>query len=48
MGVEREIAQSAVRFSLGRCTTDAEIDRVLEVLPGIVAKLRATSPTTAS
>ncbi len=48
MGVEREIAQSAVRFSLGRCTTEAEIDRVLEVLPGIVAKLRATSPTTAS
>ncbi|MBI4364815.1 MAG: cysteine desulfurase [Candidatus Latescibacteria bacterium] len=48
MGVEREIAQSAVRFSLGRCTTDAEIDRVLEVLPGIIAKLRAASPTAAS
>ncbi|HEY7729179.1 MAG TPA: aminotransferase class V-fold PLP-dependent enzyme, partial [Candidatus Eisenbacteria bacterium] len=48
MGVPREIAQSAVRFSLGRDTTDADIDRVLAVVPGVVAKLRAASPTLAS
>ena len=48
MGVEREVAQAAVRFSLGRCTSDAEIDRVLELLPAVVAKLRSTSPAAAS
>ncbi len=48
MGVPRDVAQTAVRFSLGRCTTDQEIDRVLEVLPGVVSKLRAASPTAAS
>jgi cysteine desulfurase len=48
MGVPREVAQSAVRFSLGRCTTEQEIDRVLEVLPAVVSKLRASSPTAAS
>jgi cysteine desulfurase len=45
MGVPREIAQSAVRISLGRDNTDSDVDRVLAVLPGIVAKLRAASPT---
>jgi cysteine desulfurase len=48
MGLSPAVAQSAVRFSLGRSTTDAEIDRVLEVAPGIVEKLRAASPTLAS
>ena len=33
--------QGAIRFSLGSSTTDAEIDRVLDVLPGIVEKLRS-------
>jgi cysteine desulfurase len=40
MGVPREIAQGAVRVSLGRGTTDAEIDRVLDVVPAVVARLR--------
>ena len=48
MGVPREIAQSAVRFSLGRCSTEQEIDRVLEILPAVVTKLRAASPAAAS
>jgi cysteine desulfurase len=48
MGLSPAVAQSAVRFSLGRCTTDADIDRVLEVAPGIVEKLRSGSPTLAS
>ena len=37
-------AHSSLRFSLGKWTTEVEIDRVLEVLPRIVAKLRAMSP----
>jgi cysteine desulfurase len=44
MGVPRDVAQAAARFSLGRGTTDAEIDRVLEILPSVVSKLRAQSP----
>jgi len=47
MGVPRELAQAAVRISLGRGTTDAEIDRVLEVLPRVVSAIRAASPTLA-
>ena len=34
----------SVRFSLSRYTTDAEIDRVIEVFPGIVNSLRRLSP----
>ena len=48
MGVPAGVAQSAVRFSLGRSTTDAEIDRVLEVLPAAVEKLRQGTSTIAS
>jgi cysteine desulfurase len=48
MGVAANVAQSAVRFSLGRCTTEAEIDRVLDIVPGVVEKLRQGSPTLAS
>ncbi len=36
MGFDRRAARASVRFSLNRYTTDAEIARVLEVLPGIV------------
>ena len=35
---------SSLRLSLGKWTTEEEIGRVLEVLPRIVAKLRAMSP----
>ena len=34
----------SIRFSLSRYTTDAEIDRVIEVFPPIVANLRRMSP----
>jgi cysteine desulfurase len=34
----------SVRFSLSRYTTDAEIDRVIEVFPGIIDSLRRLSP----
>lgn len=48
MGVAANVAQSAVRFSLGRSTSDADIERILEVLPAVVQKLRQGSPTLAS
>ena len=41
MGVPRSLALGAIRFSLGRETTDAELDRVAEVFPRVVAKVRA-------
>ncbi|MFZ5625577.1 MAG: cysteine desulfurase family protein [Gemmatimonadota bacterium] len=40
MGVPRELALGAVRFSVGRETTEAEIDRAAEVFPAVVAKVR--------
>ncbi len=44
MGLSHEQAHGSLRFSLGKWTTEEEIGRVLEVLPQIVAKLRAMSP----
>ena len=44
MGISPEKAHSSIRFSLGKESTEADIDRVLEALPLIVAKLRAMSP----
>lgn len=40
MGLPRERVESSIRFSLGRGTTPAEIDRVLEVLPPMVERMR--------
>ncbi|MCX6808416.1 MAG: cysteine desulfurase family protein [Candidatus Berkelbacteria bacterium] len=44
MGIPPEKAHGSIRFSLSRETTEEEIDRVLEVLPPIIEKLRAMSP----
>jgi len=44
MGVDHVQAHGSLRFTLGKWTTDEEIDKLLEILPGIVAKLRAMSP----
>lgn len=44
MGVTREEARASLRFSLGRTTTEADIDRALEIIPRIVGKLRAAQP----
>jgi len=44
MGLSHEQAHGSLRFSLGKWTTEEEIERVLDVLPRIVAKLRAMSP----
>jgi cysteine desulfurase len=44
MGVPFTAAHGSIRFSLSRYTTDADIDYVLQHMPGIVTKLRALSP----
>ncbi|MCE9588472.1 MAG: aminotransferase class V-fold PLP-dependent enzyme [Verrucomicrobia bacterium] len=44
MGVSRDEARASLRFSFGRTTTEAEIDRALEIIPRIIAKLRAAQP----
>lgn len=44
MGIDDKIAHGAIRFSLSKYTTDAEIDRVLALLPGIIGRLRAVLP----
>ncbi len=41
LGLEQALAHGSVRFSLGRDTTDEQIDYVLEKLPGIVKRLRS-------
>jgi len=44
MCVEVTLAHSSTRFSLGPETTEEEIDKVLEVLPATVQRLRDMSP----
>jgi cysteine desulfurase len=44
LGLPAEQAHGSLRFTLGRENTEADVERVLEVLPGIVARLRAMSP----
>jgi cysteine desulfurase len=44
MGVPHDMAHGSLRFSLGRFTTETDIDKVISVFPGIVEKLRAISP----
>jgi cysteine desulfurase len=44
MGLPYTTLHGSIRFSLSRYTTEADIDRVLEVMPGIVERLRALSP----
>ncbi|MBW7962575.1 cysteine desulfurase NifS [Bradyrhizobium sp. BR 10261] len=45
MNVPPQALRGAIRFSLSRETTSEEIDHVLQVLPDILSKLRALSPS---
>ena len=44
IGLPHEIAHGSLRFSFGKYNTEEDVDKVIEVLPGIVEKLRAMSP----
>ena len=45
IGLSASDARSSIRFSLGRHTTESEIDAALEIVPTAVAQLRELSPT---
>jgi cysteine desulfurase len=44
-GRKAELAHGSLRLSLGRTTTEDEIDHVINVLPPIIERLRAMSPS---
>ena len=43
-GLPVEISHGSLRLTLGTINTESDVDFVLEVLPGVVAKLREMSP----
>ena len=47
LGIPVETAHGSVRFTLGWDNTPEDVDRVLQVLPPIVRRLRAMSPLAA-
>ena len=44
MGIDPVAARSSLRFSLGRTSQESDVDRLLEVLPGAVARARRAGP----
>jgi len=44
MGIEPQFCQGSIRMSLGRGNTEDDIDHVLDVMPGVVERLRQISP----
>ena len=44
LGRNDELAHSSIRFTLGRWTTEEEIDYTINLMQGAVAKLRELSP----
>jgi cysteine desulfurase len=45
IGVPSDICTGSITFSMGKGNTEAEVDEVLSVLPGIVKRLWEMSPT---
>ena len=46
MGISEEVAHGGIRFTLGKDNTEEDIEKVIEVLPGIIKKLRKMAPKT--
>ena len=44
LGLRHEQAHGSIRMTLGKDNTDTDVARVLDVLPGIVKRLRDMSP----
>jgi cysteine desulfurase len=44
IGLKHEVAHGSLRLTIGEETTDEDIDYILQVLPGIVDRLRTMSP----
>jgi cysteine desulfurase len=43
-GLTHDDARSSLRFSLGRPSASADIDRAIEIIPAVVERIRALSP----
>lgn len=43
-GLKHEEAHGTLLLTLGRYNTDEDVDRLLEVLPGVIERLRSMSP----
>jgi cysteine desulfurase len=44
MGLKPEVARGSIRISMGRYNTEAEIERLIRILPAIVRRLLEVSP----
>jgi cysteine desulfurase len=44
MNLGEERSRGSLRFSFGRFNTEAEVDQAAEIIPRVIAKLRALSP----
>jgi cysteine desulfurase len=44
MSLPSERTRGSMRFSFGRFNADADLDKALEIIPEVIAKLRALSP----
>ena len=44
IGLSADEARSSIRFSLGKQNNEEQIDRLLEIIPGVVDRLRQLSP----
>ena len=44
MGIPFTAIHGSIRFSLSRYNTEAEINKVIEVMPSIIGELRKISP----
>jgi len=44
MGIKKEIAHSSIRFTFGKDNTEAEVKRVLKILPPIIERLHKIAP----
>jgi cysteine desulfurase len=44
MGMDPVVAMSSLRFSLGHTSQESDVDRLLDALPGVVARARRAGP----
>jgi cysteine desulfurase len=42
LGMSKDLAKGSLRLTLGKHNTEEEVNKVLDVLPTLVAKLRST------
>ncbi|MEN3369723.1 MAG: cysteine desulfurase [Verrucomicrobiota bacterium] len=47
MKVKDDLARGSMRFSFGRFNTEQDVDRALEIVPAVIARLRELSPAKA-